>query len=554
MQLGHPTEDEDATFESVEYVNLAGRGLRALPIKLYKQTALLVMLNLSMNPMVDLPLDFVQACTQLRELKMSNMAMKKVPPSLRHCVPLNRLDLTCNRIRDLDDSGLELLPGLDSLFLENNRLATLPRTFPRLAALRFLNISNNKFEHVPAVVCEMAGLRDLDISFNMIGVLPPQLGRLVQLENLVMVGNRVAAFPDECRALERLRALDCRRNHIRDVGPVSGLPRLETLRADHNTLAELAFSIGPRLTLLEVPRNDITRLTPAPPDPLRAYALKTLDLSYAKLSALAPDALAPFGALESLKLDHNALRALPDTLGALTHLTHLSCANNQLDALPDAVGRLQRLEHLAVNNNTIRHLPGTLWNCASLLAFNATSNRIETWHPWPGVDGTASPTAQPPAAAAVDILRARKGSTVGSLGGPADRRAFPPLSYSLERLYLGENKLDDGICRLVWHFKELRVLNLSFNDIQELPAHFFRPHKLLEELYLSGNKLSTFPTEHLERADKLSTLFLNGNRLQTLPAELGKLAALTTLDVGSNQLKYNINNPEYDWNWCVRCE
>jgi adenylate cyclase len=373
-----------------------------------------------------------------------------------------------------------------------------------------------------------------------------------------MVGNRVSAFPDECCALVRLRALDCRRNNIRDVAPVSGLPRLETFRADHNTLAELAFHIGPRLTLLEVPRNDITRLMPAPTPTPHVYALKTLDLSHAKLSALAPDALAPFGALETLKLDHNALRALPDTIGALAHLTYLSCANNQLDALPDAIGRLQRLEHLAVNNNTIRHLPGTLWNCASLLSLNATSNRIETWHPWPGVDGAASPTAPPPAPTLdtsrlapgdLEILRARKGSTAGSLGGPTDRRAFPPLSYSLERLYLGENKFDDGICRLIWHFKELRVINLSFNDIQELPPHFFRPHKLLEELYLSGNKLSTFPTEYLERVDKLTTLFLNGNRLQTLPAELGKLSALTTLDVGSNQLKYNINNPEYDWNW-----
>ncbi|KAF8179042.1 hypothetical protein K438DRAFT_1843469, partial [Mycena galopus ATCC 62051] len=48
---------------------------------------------------------------------------------------------------------------------------------------------------------------------------------------------------------------------------------------------------------------------------------------------------------------------------------------------------------------------------------------------------------------------------------------------------------------------------------------------------------------------RLSTLFLNGNQLQTLPQELGKVKSLTVLDVGSNSLKYNINNWEFDWNW-----
>jgi adenylate cyclase len=574
MQLGHPAEDEDTSFEpGYEYVNLAGRGLRALPIALYVHAPTIHMLNLSMNPMIDIPRDFAEACTQLVDLKMSSMAIKKVPSALRHCAALNWLDLTCNRIRDLEDSGLEQLPGLAALSLENNRIATLPAWFPRLCALRSLNISNNKLERVPAVVCEMGGLQELDLSFNTITALPAELGQLARLRRLICVGNRIAAFPDSCRNLVCLTRLDCRRNLLRDVAPVAGLPALEELHADYNSLAELSLHVGPRLRELRVSHNDITRLVPPPAPAPHAYALGVLDLSHAKLSTLHPDALAPFGELQVLRLDHNALRVLPDTLGALTQLTQLSCSNNQLDALPDSVGRLQRLEYLEVNNNTIRHLPGALWNCASLLSFNATSNRIEVWHPWPVTDGgavaaTASPATAAPTTALVvpsdaatlrlapsdvDILRARKGSTAGSgsLGGPADRRAFPPLSYSLERLYLGENKFDDGVCRLIWHFKELRVINLSFNDIQELPPSFFRPHKMLEQLYLSGNKLSTFPVEFLERADKLTTLFLNGNRLQTLPAELGKLTALTTLDVGSNQLKYNINNPEYDWNWYV---
>ena len=72
---------------------------------------------------------------------------------------------------------------------------------------------------------------------------------------------------------------------------------------------------------------------------------------------------------------------------------------------------------------------------------------------------------------------------------------------------------------------------------------------LLEEIYLSGNKLSMIPTEDLHRLTSLTVIFLNGNKLHVLPSELGKLKSLTVLDVGSNVLKYNINNWEFDWNW-----
>jgi adenylate cyclase len=48
---------------------------------------------------------------------------------------------------------------------------------------------------------------------------------------------------------------------------------------------------------------------------------------------------------------------------------------------------------------------------------------------------------------------------------------------------------------------------------------------------------------------RLTTLYLNGNKLLTLPQELGKVKGLSILDVGSNSLKYNINNWEFDWNW-----
>jgi adenylate cyclase len=252
--------------------------------------------------MLEIPLDFIQSCTTLRELRLSHMAMKKVPQSVRHSVTLHRLFLNCNRMVDLDDAGLDRIPELSYLNLQNNRMEKLPWYFPRLRTLRFLNISNNKFQQLPPIVSEMVSLVDLDISFNMISELPMQIGQLKSLERLIIVGNQVTRFPDECSQLVNLVWLDCRRNLISDLSVVSKLRRLETIRADHNALHALDLSLGPCLTTLDASHNDITQLTLVPgPAGRSPYALTSLDISHAKLSSLDDQTLSQLSSLQILR-------------------------------------------------------------------------------------------------------------------------------------------------------------------------------------------------------------------------------------------------------------
>jgi adenylate cyclase len=131
--------------------------------------------------MIEIPLDFIQSCTTLRELRLSHMAIKQAPRSLRHSATLTRLDLSCNRIVTLDEAYFDDMPGLTSLYVQNNRLEKLPWSFPRLRGLAALNLSNNKFRTFPAVVSRLLNLCDLDISFNMISGLPEEIGELRNL-------------------------------------------------------------------------------------------------------------------------------------------------------------------------------------------------------------------------------------------------------------------------------------------------------------------------------------------------------------------------------------
>ncbi|EIW63579.1 uncharacterized protein TRAVEDRAFT_161932 [Trametes versicolor FP-101664 SS1] len=538
-----PPEDE-MQFDSFDLIDLTSRSLRAVPITLYAHADAIVSLNLSRNPMLEIPLDFIQACTTLRELRLSHMALKKVPQSVRHCRTLQRLDLSCNRMTDLDDAGLEKIPQLRHLKLQNNRMDALPKYFVGMHELRDLNISNNKFKDVPSVVCGLQSLVDLDVSFNMITVLPQQLGQLTQLEHFIIVGNQVSRIPEMFANLRSLRVLDCRRNPIVDISVVCTLPKIEQLLADHNSMHALDVSFGPSLKELDASHNDITQLTLVPGPLGLPYALTTLNLSHAKLSTLDDMALAQLTALEVLHIDHNSIRSLPESMGGLSRLKHLSCSNNHLFMLPSSIGRLQWLEKLEAHNNDLSELPMSLWNCSSLQVINVTSNVISTWSLPPGSIDLDVAVSHAWGSSSVSLLSDRKGSSSSIAGS-----SLPALASSLEELYVGENSLTADSLHPLALLKELEVLNLSFNSIQQLPSSFFRNLVKLRELYLSGNDISAIPTENLQHMVSLEVLFLNGNKLQTLPREISKLTKLSVMDVGSNVLKYNINNWEFDWNW-----
>ncbi|KAJ7585096.1 adenylate cyclase [Mycena floridula] len=535
-QLLGPAE-EDIKVPSYSSIDLGGRSLRTIPVSLHRHAYQIISLSLSRNPMLDIPLDFIQSCTTLQELRLSNMAMKKVPHSVKYSPTLLRLDLSCNRIADLDEAFLDQIPGLQELYVQNNCMEKLSWYFPRMRSLTTLNISNNKFRAIPPVVCVLESLRYLDVSFNLLQELPEEIGLLIKLERFIMVGNQVSSFPDEMRELLSLRYLDCRRNQIGDFAEVCTLPNLETLCADHNALHALDLSLGSRLMCLDASHNEITKLTLAPGPMGKTYALTTLDISYAKLSSFDDLALASLTTLRTLKLDHNKFTSIPETLGDLAWLETLSCAENSLGALPNSIGCLQRLEILDAHSNNLTAIPDSLWNCRSLFKINLTSNLLCVWHPPPTTNSSPDIRIPPPQ------YPERKASAA-SLNS-----RLPSLARVLEKLFLAENHFTDDMLHALTVLRELRVLNLSFNNLQDIPPSFLRSFSKLEELYLSGNKLVHIPTEDLPKLTRLSVLYLNGNRLRTLPQELAKVKSLMVLDVGNNLLNYNINNWEFDWNW-----
>ncbi|OTB05955.1 hypothetical protein M426DRAFT_121713 [Hypoxylon sp. CI-4A] len=595
------------------HVDLSGRNLITIPITLYSKTLEIISLNLSRNLSLDLPRDFVQACPQLRDIKFSNNEARKLPISIARATRLTYLDVSNNRLEELDHAELGRLKGLLKLSLANNRLSRLPQEFVAFKALRSLNLSSNFLDKFPIFLCDLESLVDIDVSFNSIASLPDEIGRLRSLEKFVMTNNRLAqSLPSTLKDLINLRELDIKFNTLTSIDVISELPKLEILSADHNMISQFVGSFE-RVRSLKLNSNPVTKFEITSPVP----TLKTLNLSSAQLASI-DGSFNNMTNLERLVLDRNYFVSLPSTIGNLRRLEHFSIAHNSVGELPPEIGCLIELRVLDVRGNNIRKLPMDLWWANKLETLNASSNVLENFpkpasRP-PQTPGESSslpapagkqpaPTSQNssseelmadgsrrPSQASSTLLSVgpspvpngadRKGSVVSVYGkggrktsvvsrtttGSSINGAVTPapgmrkdsglssrltntFAGSLRNLYLADNQLDDDVFDQITLLAELRILNLSYNDLSDMPQRCIKNWPQLVELYLSGNDLTSLPVDDLEEYSLLQILHINNNKFTNLPADISRAKKLAVLDCGNNSLKYNISNVPYDWNW-----
>jgi len=595
-----PAHSKMQKFSSVD---LSGRSLVTIPITLYQKAPEIIALNLSRNLALDVPKDFIQGCINLREIKFVSNEAWQLPPSFSLATRLTVLDLSNNRLEQLENAELDKLQSLTSIKLSNNKLSCLPTYFARYRALRSLNLSSNSLKTFPDFLCDLKSLVDLDISFNSIEALP-KIGQLTALERLWATNNMlVGSFNDQFKNLRNLKEIDVRFNALSSIDILCDLPRLEQLMVGHNSIAHFKGTFS-KLRILYLDHNPVTVFD------LRATApaLTSLNLASAKLSQLDESLFDKLPNLTKLILDKNHFATLSAEICKLTKLGYLSIAQNTLNSLPATIGKLERLHFLDVRECNLRKLPVEIWNCSKLDTLNVSSNVLETF-PKPiaqpekpsteaGVGAKEAFTPAPPtdelgkledfhgrkpsqsASGLLSVGNSPAGSTrngsIVSIYGPGGRKASvvsrsptdvpsvpidrkdsnkqhqkftKTFASSLRHLYLADNRLTDDVFDEINMLPELRVLNLSYNELYDIPQGSLRRWQHINELYLSGNELTSLPSEDLEEITSLKVLHINGNKFQVLPAELGKLHKLAVLDVGSNSLKYNVSNWPYDWNW-----
>lgn len=600
---GYTSLEGDPGFNKLQkfsHVDLQGRNLVTIPITLYKRSSEILSLNLSRNLSLDVPRDFIQSCIYLREIKFVSNEALRLPASFSLASRLALLDISNNRLEQLEHAGLDELHGLVSIKMANNKLTGLPSYFGNFRHLRNLNMSSNSFQVFPQFLCNLKGLVDLDISFNAIEEVP-DIGSLTALERLWMTNNMLSGPLDATfRKLVNLKQIDARFNAITNIDSLSRLPRLEQLLLGHNAVSKFRGSF-PKLRTLLLDHCPVTQFDLDAPVP----TLATLNVASAKLVQFRDSLFENMANVTKLVLDKNHFVSISPRIGKLRRLEYFSMIKNPLSSLPATVGCLSELKYFNLRECNLNKLPPEIWYCANLETLNVSSNVLDAF-PRPGAQPPQFPgelgsmTAATPGhsgslgyddAGTAEELDSRRPSQASggsvSIGSSTSLGAHPTPSFSsslgqggrkvstasrstadvnrkdstysqhmastfagsLKQLYLADNRLEDDVFRELSMIPELRVVNLSYNELTELPQGLLKRWPLLTELYLSGNELTSLPSDDLEEGSNLRVLHINANRFLVLPAELCKVSKLAILDVGSNALKYNVSNWPYDWNW-----
>ena len=565
--------------QKLNYVDLSGRNLITIPISLYSKASEIISLNLSRNLSLDIPRDFIQSCKHLRDIKFNNNEARKLPMSLSRASKLTYLDVSNNRVEQLENAELQNITGILKMSLANNRLKSLPSYFGAYQSLRSLNISSNFLDQFPLFLCDLQSLVELDLSFNAISELPDEIGDLKNLEKLLITNNRLApSVPIAFRNLISLRELDIKYNAITSIETLSDLPKLEILYADHNAISAVIGKFE-RLRQLKLNSNPLNRFEIEEPIP----TLKSLNLSNAQLASV-DSAFAHMPNLENLILDNNYFVSLPVQIGTLVKLEHFSIANNSVGELPPQIGCLTELRVLNVRGNNISKLPMEIWWAKKLEVLNASSNVLDQFPKpasrpprVPGEEQNGPPP--PPLPSSKSMPLGTLSSTPSSEELDDDRR---PSQASSTLLSVGPSPVSDRkssvvsvygkggrktsvvsrstsqgtstsaatpvpvpgrkdsslTSRLTTTFAgSLRTLSLADNRLDDDVFDQITLLAELRSLNLSYNEeISDMPQRSIKSWPQLVELFLSGNGLTTLPADdLEETSPLQALYINGNK-------------------
>ena len=349
--------------------------------------------------------------------------------------------------------------------------------------------------------------------------------------------------------LWELKADDCA---AVDSEALASVQRLLIEQTQLTTLQADDFDGLTRVWRLSLVGNQLTTLPEGVFDGLTS--LENLDLSADRWATLPAGVFDGLTSLEWLQIGfNNQLTELPAGLfDGLTSLQHLHLYHNQLAELPAGLfDGLTSLEGLSLNDNHLSALPAGLFDgLTSLKVLDLSNNHLVDLTPNDpvfaglpsGVDLRLGGQTEPPELVNIcDRTPELRRIILGALfrlglfnesGGCAAVDSSDLASITSLNASVSSSRNQEPLTNLQAGdfdgLTNLETLDLSGNQLAELPEGLFDGLTSLRTLLLYGNRLTELPEGLFAGLTSLETLWLYTNRLTALPE--GLFAGLTSLD------------------------
>ena len=120
---------------------------------------------------------------ELKRLEIhDNKSLTKMPSVLGNFPVIEMFRLFSNKVQELPDTFFNGLEEVKFLHLDDNKLASLPKSLESLKKLIILNLSKNQLETIPDYVGLFPELKSLYLSRNKLSTLPNSLQKLKNLD------------------------------------------------------------------------------------------------------------------------------------------------------------------------------------------------------------------------------------------------------------------------------------------------------------------------------------------------------------------------------------
>lgn len=258
---------------------------------------------------------------------------------------------------------------------------------------------------------------------------------------------------------------------------------------------------------LNLQDNDLTEV---PVNSLKILKnLSLLDLSHNRINRITGGSFQTLSKLTTLKLSDNNVTLEDGSLRGLENsLKNLNLKGTLQKQIPTAIKEMKTLAFLDLSQNSLRTLPGTdgrqtFEGLESLTALNLERNVIQV----------------------------------------LEEDAFYGVQNTLSSLSLLNNLLPDFPSKAIKTLKELRVLDIGFNLLTELPDDAFVGNPSLTLLALDGNPLATVPFSALSHLNNTLRGLSVGGRF--LHCDCRLLWIVEWIKNGDLQVTSRERNPQF---------